>query len=118
MVAIFFFDDKNGMEVKNVVLIMVTSVFPSEKGLEVQRKYDEIQGKFPLPSFVKQKLLGLKWVREGMKGVAVYEVEKGNVADALNFVYRYEGAFAGIEGYSNEIETLLGMDELTGVTPS
>ena len=61
--------------------------------------------------------MGLRWVEEGMKGVAVYEVEKENVADALNFVYRYEGEFAGIEGYSNDIETLLAVEELTGVIP-
>ena len=55
--------------------------------------------------------------RLGLKGVAVYEVEKEKIADALNFVYRYEGEFAGIEGYSNDIETLLEMEELTGVIP-
>ena len=100
-----------------MVLIMVTSVFPSEKGVEVQRKYNEIKEKIPLPLFMKQKLMGVRWVREGMKGVAVYEVGKGRIADGLNFVYRYEGEFAGIEGYSNDIETLLEMEELTGVIP-
>ena len=103
---------------KGMVLIMVTSVFPPEKGVEVQRKYNEIQGKYPLPACIKQKQMGLRWVYEGMKGVAVYEVEKRKIADALNFIYRYEGEFAGIEGYSNDIETLLEMDELTGVIPS
>jgi hypothetical protein len=103
--------------VKDTVLIMVTSMFPSEKGVEVQRKYNEIQKKFPLPPFVKQKQMGVRWVRAGLKGVAVYKIEKGNVADALNFVYRYEGEFAGIEGYSNDIETLLEMEELTEVIP-
>ena len=96
---------------------MVTSVFPSEKGVEVQRKYNEIQKNFPLPPFVKQKQMGIRWVREGLKGVAVYEIEKGNVEDALNFVYRYEGEFAGIESYSNDIEILLEMEELTEVIP-
>ena len=100
-----------------MVLIMVTSIFPSEKGVEVQRKYNEIQEKFPLPPFIKQKQMGLRWVREGMKGVAVYEAEKEKIADALNFVYRYEGEFARIEGYSNDIETLLEMEELTRVIP-
>ena len=90
-----------------MVLIMVTSLFPPEKGMEVQKKYDEIQQKFPLPSFIKLKKVGLGWIREGMKGVAIYEVEKGKISDALNFVYRYELEFAGIEGYSNEIETPL-----------
>ena len=101
-----------------MVLIIVTSVFPPEKGVEVQRKYNEIQEKYPLPSYIKEKQMGLRWVYEGMKGVAVYEVEKGKIADALNFIYRYEGEFAGVEGYSNDIETLLEMDELTGVIPS
>ena len=100
-----------------MVLIMVTSVFSSEKGVEVQQKYNEIQEKFPLPPFIKQKQMGLRWVREGMKGVAIYKVEKEKIADALNFVYRYEGEFAGIEGYSNDIETLLEMEEFTGVIP-
>jgi hypothetical protein len=103
--------------VKDTVLIMVTSVFPSEKGVEIQRKYNEIQKKFPLPPFVKQKQMGLRWVKEGLKGVAVYEIEEGSIADALNFVYRYEGEFARIEGYSNVIETLLELEDLTGVIP-
>lgn len=100
-----------------MVLIMVTSIFSSEKAVEVQRKYNEVYENFPLPPFVKQKQMGIRWVREGMKGVAVYEGTKEKIADALNFVYRYEGEFARIEGYSNEIETLLEMKELAGVVP-
>jgi hypothetical protein len=103
--------------VKDVVLIIVSSVFPSEKGSEVRQKYEEIQENFPLPTFIKQKQVGVRWVREGLKGVAVYKVEKGSVVDALNFIYRYEGEFAGIKGYSNDIETLLEMEELSGVMP-
>ena len=95
-----------------MVLIMVTSLFPPEKGKEVQKKYDEIQSKFPMPSFIKQKKLGLRWVRGGLKTIGIYEVKKGKVADALGFVYRYELEFAGIEGYSNEIETLLTTEEM------
>jgi hypothetical protein len=34
------------------------------------------------------------------------------VVDVLNFVYQYELEFAGIEGYSNEIETLLTTEEM------
>jgi hypothetical protein len=44
--------------------------------------------------------------------VAIYEVKKGKISDALNFVYRYELEYAGIEGYSNEIETLLAAEEM------
>jgi len=100
-----------------MVLIMVTSMFPPEKGMEVQKKYNEIQQKFPLPSSIKLKKVGLRWVRGGMKGVAVYDVEKEKVSDALNFVYRYELEFASIEGYSNEIETLLTVEELASLSP-
>jgi hypothetical protein len=103
------------MEVKDVVLIVVTSIFPSEKGIEIQRKYTEIQEKFPLPPFIKQKQMDLRWIKEGMKGVAVYKVEKGKIAEALNFIYRYEVEYGGIEGYSNDIETLLEIEDLTGV---
>ena len=98
-----------------MVLIVVNSIFPSEKSNEVKQKYNEIIEKFPLPSYIKHKLSGLRWIRDGIKGVAVYEVEKGNVTDALNFVYRYELEYAGIEGYSNNIESLLGLDDLTGI---
>jgi len=90
-----------------MVLIMVTSLFPPEKGMEVQKKLIEIQQKFPLPSFIKLKKIGLRWIRDGIKGVAIYDVENEKLSDALSFVYRYELEFAGIEGYSNEIETLL-----------
>ena len=95
-----------------MVLIMVTSMFPPEKGMEVQKKYNEIQQKFPLPSSIKLKKIGLRWVRGGLKAVAIYDVEKEKNSDALSFVYRYELEFAGIEGYSNEIETLLTAEEL------
>ena len=43
-----------------MVLIIVTSIFPSEKIIEVKKKYDEIQQKFSLPSFIKLKLMGLR----------------------------------------------------------
>ncbi len=95
-----------------MVLIIVTSMFPPEKGKEVQKKYNEVQKKFPIPSSMKLKKLGLRWIRDGLKAVAIYDVKKGKVADALNFVYRYELEFAGIEGYTNEIETLLTVEEM------
>ena len=78
----------------------------------MEKKYNEIQQKFPLPSYIKLKKLGLRWIRTGMKAVAIYGVKKGTVADALNFVYRYESEFAGIEGFSNEIETFLTIKEI------
>ena len=95
-----------------MVLIMVTSMFPPEKVMEVMKKFNEIQQKFSLPSSIKEKKIGLRWVRGGLKAVAVYDVEKEKVSDALSFVYRYELEFAGIEGYSNEIETLLTAEEM------
>jgi len=98
-----------------MVLIMVTSLFPPEKGMEVMKKYNEIQSKFPLPSFIKQKKVGLRWIRDGLKGIAIYDVEKEKVPDALSFVYRWELEYAGIEGYSNEIETLLTAEEMPSI---
>ena len=94
-----------------MVLIMVTSIFPPNTGLQVQQRYKAIQQKFPLPAFVQSKRVGVRWVREGMKAVAIYEVERGKVTEALHFVYEYEAEFASIEGYSNEIETFLTVDE-------
>jgi hypothetical protein len=95
-----------------MVLIMVTSMFPPEKVTEFLNKYNEIQPKFPLPSSIKLKKVGLRWVRGGLKGVAIYDVEKEKVSEVLSFVYRYEFEFAGIEGYSNEIETFLTFEEM------
>ena len=95
-----------------MVLIMVTSMFPAEKVGEVMKKFNEIQQKYSLPSSIKLKKIGLRWVRGGLKAVAIYDVEKEKNSDALSFVYRYELEFAGIEGYSNEIETLLTAEEL------
>ena len=81
-----------------MVLIMVTSLFPPENGIEIQKKYNEIQEKYPLPSFIKQKKMGLRWIEEGMKGVAVYEVEKGNIADALNFYIGMRASLLELSG--------------------
>ena len=101
-------------KVKNLAIIMVTSLFPSNKAGDGQQIYRNIQDKYPLPSFIKQKQGGMRWVNAGIKGVAFYEVEKGNIEEALNFIYQYEGEFAGIEGFSDEIEVLLTMEEFTG----
>jgi len=87
-------------------------MFPAEKVGEVMKKFNEIQQKYSLPSSIKLKKIGLRWVRGGLKAVAIYDVEKEKNSDALSFVYRYELEFAGIEGYSNEIETLLTAEEL------
>ncbi len=95
-----------------MVLIMVTSMFPPEKLTDVMKKYNEIQPDFPLPSSIRGKKVGLRWVRGGMKGIAVYDVEKEKVSEALSFVYRYEFEFAGIDGYSNEIETFMTSEEI------
>jgi hypothetical protein len=95
-----------------MVLIMATSLFPPDKGKEVQKKFNEIQSKCPMPSFIKQKNLSLRWIRGGLKAIAIYNVEKGKVSDALSFVYRYDLEFSGIEGYSTEIETLLTTKEM------
>lgn len=40
-----------------MVLIIVTSVFPPEKGVEAQRKYNEILEKYPLPPLLNRS----KW---------------------------------------------------------
>jgi hypothetical protein len=95
-----------------MVLIMVTSMFPPEKLTDVMKKFNEIQPKFPLPPSIKLKKVGLRWVRDGLKGIAIYDVEKEKVSDALSFIYRYEFEFAGIEGYSNEIETFVTFEEM------
>ena len=92
---------------------MVTSLFPPDKIGEGQKIYNEIQKKYPLPSFIKQKQGGMRWVSKGVKGVAFYEVEKGHIAEALNFIYKYEGEFAGVTGFSDEIEVLMTMEEYT-----
>ena len=69
-----------------MALIMVTSLFPTDKIGEGQKIYNEIQEKHPLPSFIKQKQGGMRWVSSGVKGVAFYEVEKGHIAEGLNFI--------------------------------
>ena len=98
-----------------MVLIIVTSIFPSQSSNEVKQKYNEIQEKHPLPPFIKQKLSGLRWIKEGMKGMAIYKVKRNKIAEALNYIYRYELEYGEIEGYSNDIETLLEMEDLAGI---
>ena len=98
-----------------MVLIIVTSIFPSQSSNEVKQKYNEIQKKHSLPPFIIEKLSGLRWIKEGMKGMAIYKVTKNKIAEALNYIYRYELEYGEIEGYSNDIETLLEMEDLAGI---
>jgi hypothetical protein len=94
-----------------MVLIMVTAWIPPDKGTEVGKKYLEVMQKIPYESFEKPLVSAGNAVKDGMKVIEIFEVEKGKYEEALNLTVKRESEFFGIEGYRCEIETLLAVEE-------
>ena len=60
-----------------MVLIMVTSWIPPDKGTEVGKKYLEVTQKIPFESFEKPLVNAGNMVKDGLKVIVIVEVEKG-----------------------------------------
>ena len=94
-----------------MVLIMVTSWIPPDKGTEVGKKYLEVMQKIPFESFEKPLVNAGNMIKDGLKVIVIVEVEKGKYEEALNLAVKRESEFFGIDGYRSEIETLLTLEE-------
>jgi hypothetical protein len=95
-----------------MVMIMVTSWYPPGKAMEVAKKFLEIMQKFPQESFEKPLLLGgVTSVKDGIRVIAITEVEKGKYEEALNLEAKRLVEYMSIEGYRFEIETLMTLEE-------
>jgi len=97
-----------------MVLIMVTSWYPPDKGTEVGKKYIEVMQKFtPDPSIGKTLVRAAgRAVKDGIEVISINEVEKGKYEEALNRITRMMVEFQGIEGYRYEITTLMTAEEV------
>jgi hypothetical protein len=95
-----------------MVMIMVTSWYPPDKAIEVAKKFLEVMQKFPQESFEKPLLLGgVTSVKDGIRVIAITEVEKGKYEEAMNLISRREVEYFGIEGFRFEMATLLTVEE-------
>jgi hypothetical protein len=79
-----------------MVLIMVTAWIPPDKGTEVGKKYLEVMQKIPYESFEKPLVSAGNAVKDGMKVIEIFEVEKGKYEEALNLTVKRESEFFGI----------------------
>jgi len=95
-----------------MVMIMVTSWYPPDKAVEVAKKFLEVMQKFPQESFEKPLLLGgVTSVKDGIRVIAITEVEKGKYEEALNLEAKRLVEYMSIEGYRFEMETLMTTEE-------
>jgi hypothetical protein len=107
-------------EVRGMVLIMVTSWVPFNKGNDVTKKHSETFKKIPLASFEKTLVWAGTPSKEGMVIIHIYAVEKGKYEESYNLVTKRLFEFNNIEGYRYKIETLMTLEEgmaVMGVVP-
>ena len=105
-----------------MVLIMITSWYPTTRAIEVAEKYIEVMQKIPDDPSIAETLVpvGVSSCKDGIEVISIGDVKKGKYDEAMNLVLRRMVMFHGIEGYRYEIKTLSTLEEampLIGLAP-
>jgi hypothetical protein len=87
-------------------MVIVTSVaFPTESSKELGKRFLEAPA---LPEFMTRKGPYFSSNREdGIVTLAIYEVDRSRLADAIEFATNFLATFIGIPGFKYEIKTYL-----------
>lgn len=95
-----------------MVLIMITTLYPPSKAIEVGLKYLEVTQKIPYESYEEPVIFGAsKSVKDGMRIISIIKIKKGMFDKAYNNNVKRMLEFVDIEGLQYIIETLLTFDE-------
>ena len=88
--------------------ILITVWFPASKGLEVGKKALEIVEKLPEDETISKTILpgGLMRTKNGIKGIAIYEVMEGKFEEAFNRASEILELYAEVEGLNSRIDTM------------
>ena len=96
-----------------MVVIVVTFLFPHAKSPQVAKKNIEMIQKYPSdPSISKTACLAANPTLDGMKVLAMIEVAKGKVSEAIDRLGKQYQEFAlEIEGLKYQMETYMSIAE-------
>ncbi|NHI94462.1 MAG: hypothetical protein EAX96_18370 [Candidatus Lokiarchaeota archaeon] len=91
-----------------MVVILVTMWCPYSKGLELGKKFLELQSKFPIQPFEKQLVIGAgRPVKGAYKLIYVVGAKTEKYEETYSLVAKRMSFYAEIEGFEYEIETLM-----------
>ena len=93
------------------MFIMATTTYPPDKAVEVVNILRKSVGN-PLPPFVKRlHMFGATSVEYGIKGYAIYEVDRGKEYEGLKEINRRMAQLFSIEGFRGQVESVQTMEE-------
>ncbi|MFW9824517.1 MAG: hypothetical protein ACFFE4_16355 [Candidatus Thorarchaeota archaeon] len=88
--------------------ILLTVWFPASKSIEVGKKALEIMENFPEDESILKTVLpgGLMRTKNGIKGIAVYEIIEGKFEEAYTLVSDILTSYAEVDGLNGKIDTM------------
>lgn len=96
-----------------MVNIVSNLLYPHEAGAKVAKKYLDVIKKYPAnPDISKQLALCTRGTKDGIEVLAVAEVKKGKVEDAMNrLISQFNEYATSIEGFKWSVNVYLSAAE-------
>ena len=93
--------------------IITTSFYPSDKAMEVAKKYLEYLKKYPPDQTLGSELVpaAVKTTEKGIKVLNIVEVKKGKLEESLNRAANEMAMFLSIVGFEYSIDVHLSVTE-------
>jgi len=93
--------------------IFTTSLYPSDKAVEVTKKYLEAITKYPQDNSLGTQIVPAAVVTtlKGIKVVGIIEVKKGKFEDQMATLQKMMAMFHGIQGFEYAIERYSTVEE-------
>jgi hypothetical protein len=79
--------------------LMYTTTYPISSMDDTVKVFVEGLTKNPMPDFVEQEAMYVRWGGKGLKVYAVYNVTDGNVDEGVKAITRFLMSFGDVEGY-------------------
>lgn len=96
-----------------IVLLVTTALYPHKVASEVAKKNIEMATKYPpAPDIGETVIMGARATKKGITVLAVYNVKKGKMEEALiRLTMQYQEFVASIEGFKWHVKTFMTVAE-------
>jgi hypothetical protein len=93
--------------------LIITSLYPSDKELEVVKKVSEAMSKYPPDEKLATQVVpvALKATHQGIQAIVVEEVKKGKLDEAYMYVVRRMAMLQSVKGFEYRIDPYVTAEE-------
>jgi len=93
--------------------LVTNSLYPSEKADEVGKIYLEALTKYPPDENLATEVVpsAIKTTHEGIKSIAISEVKKGKLEEAITYALKFMAMFLSVEGFEFTMDHYLTIEE-------